>query len=234
MADIKCNTRKSPLCKNLTGKQFNRWTVLGLAGFTTTSGGNKKYRWLCKCMCGTLKCVYARDIISQKSKSCGCFRKEWCTANKTTHGLSTHSLYSLWINMIYRCTNPNNAKYSEYGGRGIKVCDRWLLGDDDNAGIVLFITDVEPRPSPKHSLDRIDNNKGYSPDNCRWATQQEQLNNTRTNRNITYKGITQSLAAWSRATGIGWMTLDGRLKTGWPIDLALETPILAGSTRRPK
>lgn len=124
--------------------------------------------------------------------------------------------YSAWEGMKARCLNPANASYSAYGGRGITVCEAWRESFES------FIADVGRRPSPQHSLDRINNATGhYEPGNVRWATSREQAQNRRSNRLITHAGITQSVSAWSCSTGIGYDALISRLDRGWTIERAL-------------
>jgi hypothetical protein len=126
--------------------------------------------------------------------------------------------YSIWQAMVQRCTNPNNKGYLKYGGRGIGVCDRWREYEN-------FLADMGRRPSDSHSLDRINNDKGYEPSNCRWATLIEQANNTRTNKHLTFRGRTQTVADWAREIGIKQNTLVGRIRKGWSVEKALTAPI---------
>lgn len=123
--------------------------------------------------------------------------------------------YRLWVNMRYRCRNPKSRNYKYYGARGIGVCNRWQESFDD------FLADVGRRPSPSHSLDRIDSNRGYEPGNVRWATDREQMNNRRDNRLLTWSGQTFSLAEWARQIGVLEVTLRARLRKGWPIEQVL-------------
>jgi hypothetical protein len=118
--------------------------------------------------------------------------------------------------MRKRCFDPSNKCFAHYGGRGIRVCKRWKTFEH-------FFVDMGPRPSPEHSLDRIDNDGHYSPDNCRWATRLEQANNKTATHWISHDGRTQSLASWARETGIGFSTIRYRLNSGWPVSRALET-----------
>jgi hypothetical protein len=122
--------------------------------------------------------------------------------------------YTIWRAMKSRCSNPATINYSDYGGRGIAVCDRWR---DDFAA---FLADMGPRPSPDHSIDRRDNSGPYSPDNCRWSTSTEQSNNRRVNRMLSHQGRTQTLAQWSRELGLSRVTLADRLDAGWPVEKA--------------
>ena len=117
--------------------------------------------------------------------------------------------------MKARCYNPNHPDYANYGGRGIRVCERWL------SSYAAFITDMGARPSSAHSLDRRDNDCDYSLDNCRWATAREQNNNRRINRLITFRGETYTLTEWARMLGMNYTTLQNRLDRGWSIEDAL-------------
>lgn len=120
--------------------------------------------------------------------------------------------YSVWQGMKYRCNNPNAPAYKNYGGRGIKICMRWSNSFHN------FLSDMGERPTSKHTLDRIDNDKGYSPDNCRWATRAEQGRNTRANRLVTYNGQTKPLIEWSEITGVNYGTLRSRLDNGMSLE----------------
>lgn len=122
--------------------------------------------------------------------------------------------------MKERCYNKNNASYKSYGFKGIIVCDRWL------SGFNLFIEDMGPKPSPKHSLDRIDNNKGYSPENCRWATHKQQQRNRTNNRMLEYLGEKKCLAEWAESYSMHADTLWSRLKRGWSLEKSLTKPII--------
>jgi len=156
---------------DLTGKKFGRWTVI-------RRGENKDNRvaWYCKCECGNTNTIITRVLVKGQSKSCGCLQREIATkhGHNTLKGSSTE--YNSWHQMKQRCLNPNDKRYHDYGGRGIKICDRWM--DFDN-----FLEDMGNKPSPKHTIDRIDVNGDYEPSNCRWADPYEQQANTRTPKN---------------------------------------------------
>ena len=122
--------------------------------------------------------------------------------------------YRSWVGLRNRCMNPKNKQYPEYGGRGITVCERWQKFEH-------FYADMGPKPSPQHSVDRIDNDKGYDPANCRWATQTQQGNNKRSNVLLTFGGVTMTLTEWARHIGVKETTLRRRLDKGWPLERAL-------------
>jgi len=139
-------------------------------------------------------------------------------------GVAPSPTYNTWRGMLDRCRSSTHVSYHNYGGRGIKVCDRWL-GDQ---GFQNFLEDMGPRPSSAHSLDRIDNDGHYCPENCRWADRETQGNNQRTNRLITAFGRTQTLAQWSKEVRISHATLRTRIvKCGWESERALTTPVRA-------
>jgi len=137
---------------------------------------------------------------------------------KTTHGMSETPEYYAWKEMKQRCFNPNHKAYSNYGDRGITVCDRWLNSDN-------FLTDMGSRPTAKHSLDRINNDGDYSPKNCKWSTKAEQENNKRTNRLITIDGKTLNIAQWTKEMGFGRNVIRDRLNLGWSEYDAVMTPV---------
>lgn len=128
------------------------------------------------------------------------------------HGMYKTREYKIWKGIIYRCFNPHSNRYSYYAERGITVCDRW------RHDFAAFYADMGPRPSPEHTVDRIDNNKGYEPDNCRWATRSEQQRNTRQNVRLTKDGLTLTLIEWSERLGIKYDTLRFRIKAGKSVD----------------
>jgi hypothetical protein len=149
---------------DMTGQSFGRLTVIGRA-----ENAGKRTRWLCRCECGGEKPFQRGDLLFGRAVSCGCYRN----AVHTKHGLCHTSEYSIWAGMNDRCSNPNNNAWKYYGGRGIKVCDRW------RASFEAFFADIGPRPTSKHSIDRINNDGNYEPGNVRWATATVQANNKR-------------------------------------------------------
>lgn len=203
------------ISKIKSGDVFGRLTVLGRA-----PSRNGRTFWHCKCECGNECEVSGQEMARTNrpgAKSCGCLRKELHKERVTTHGMSHSSEFSIWGNILDRCRNPNSHSYANYGGRGITICKEWEKFE-------TFYADMGPRPSG-HSLDRIDNDKGYSKENCRWATAKEQNNNRRSNVNLTIGDETKTIAGWSEATGVNVNTIQKRLYDGMDIKEAVETPV---------
>ena len=178
---------------DLRGKRFGRLLVLDFDHKGGSSG--RKYYYKCRCDCGdevVKSTAYLLHADLYPHQSCGCWHKEINIATSTTHGHGsrTNATYKTWIEMKLRCENPNNSVYSDYGGRGIKVCDRWRNSFE------TFLADMGERPSRDYSIDRINVNGDYEPSNCRWATRKEQCNNRRSNINIEYNGEVRTLTEW--------------------------------------
>lgn len=201
--------------QNLTGRVFGRLTVIRL---DRIEGGAW---WLCKCECGMELAVRAGNL-KQKTRSCGCAKFRKCRqgiARRKNHGLSQSAEHVIWASMMQRCLDERSKSYERYGGRGIKVCDRWLMFDN-------FLADMGPRPSSEYSIDRINNDGDYEPGNCRWATRMEQACNTRRNRILEFNGESLTLAEWERRLGSKKNVLARRLDgLGWSVEKALTTPI---------
>ena len=145
------------------------------------------------------------------TKSCGCLYER--------HGMSYISQYQAYYQMKRRCSTPSDKGFASYGGRGITVCDRW------KHSFAAFLEDMGERPSKKHSLDRIDNDGPYSPDNCRWGTLEQQHNNTRTNRLLIFRGRTLTVAEWARRLHMRYYVLSLRIHAGWSVERALTQPV---------
>lgn len=205
--------------KDLTGQQFGRLTALGPVGKSPKGS----ILWLCRCDCGACVSVTSDSIVSGHTQSCGCLHRERTIKANATHGLSGHRLHMTWTLMVQRCTNPNNPEYVNYGGRGIKVCDEW------RHNFQAFYDHVSNLPNygeEGYSLDRIDNGKGYSPGNVRWATGSEQMRNSRRTHLIEFRGKTQCVTAWAEELGIDPNTLSSRLLyLSWTVERALTTPV---------
>lgn len=195
--------------KDLTGQKFGKLTV---KSFVEKRKNN--YMWLCLCDCGTEKVISRGDFKSGHTRSCGCYVKDKVALGiGYTHGYARRGKicgeYRSWQQMINRCTNPNSEYYHRYGGRGITVCDSWME-DFSN-----FIADMGDRPNAKMSIERIDNNKGYYKENCKWATAAEQNNNRCSGRKITIDGQTKSIKSWSAISPMSSRAIIGRLNRGW-------------------
>lgn len=193
--------------KDLTGKVFGRLTVIE---YDWEVGR----RWKCKCECGKLTFVYTFDLNDGGVKSCSCLLFN----GHPTHSQSRTSLYYLWNTMKQRCQNIKNINYKHYGGRGIKVCERWELYEN-------FRDDMGHRPNST-SLDRIDNDGNYEPGNCRWASLSEQHNNCRSNVFITYKSIKKTAIQWATYFNINYHTFYSRLSRGWSMEEIVNTPVV--------
>jgi hypothetical protein len=201
-----------PNTKDLAGRRFGRLLALGAASAGPVC-------WHCVCDCGKECIVEARCLSQGATRSCGCLAAEHNRKNglrSRKHGRSLSSVYRVWHQMVRRCTNPRTHNWARYGGRGITVCERWKE-------FSAFIADMGECP-PGHSLERINNEGSYSPENCRWATPKEQSSNMRTNRRITAFGETLHVSEWSRRLGIRGTTIHGRLKTGLDGEAALTRP----------
>lgn len=196
------------------GDVFGRLTVLSEAP------RRKHYRyWLCQCICGSPPKEIQQCHLGASSNSCGCLRKEVGAANgrkSLIHGKHNTPEYQVWRDMWQRCTNAKNTGYKRYKDR--TPPDEWK-------DFQVFLADMGPRPSPKHSIERLDNDKPYGPANCLWATRKQQSRNTSTNINIEYQGRTLCIAAWAEEFKVKRATLDYRLKAGWSIDQALTTKV---------
>lgn len=197
---------------DLTGQRFGRWKVL----FFSHNIHGKIGLWACRCECGTERLVRGVALRHKLSKSCGCLAKD----QSTKHGHWQSPTYESWHKLIQRTTNPNNTSYRRYGGRGITVCKEWLQFEN-------FLRDMGKRPSKDYSIERIDNNLGYAPSNCKWATKTEQMNNTSRNIYLTWGGHTLTKAQWARKINMNPITLDARLRAGWSIEDALTRPVIS-------
>jgi len=184
----------------------------------------KATTWACQCDCGVQKVFSAGNLRSGASSSCGCLQIELTISRSTKHGCSPRNQrtpeYRTWKHVTQRTTNPKAIRYADYGGRGVTLCDRWANNFEN------FLEDMGLKPSPKHSIERKDNDLGYSPENCYWATAKEQSRNTRKNRFVTYKGATKCVGEWSEILGINYGTLLSRLNSPkLSITQVFETPI---------
>jgi len=175
----------------------------------------KKCIWLCVCHCGAVVSRTFNVLKRARRHTCGCL------SGNVRHGATGTSEYQIWHSMKARCTNPLAANFQWYGGRGISVCESWLESFE------AFHHDMGDRP-PGRSLDRIDNNGPYSPENCRWASKETQNGNRRSNRILTYLGETHTLTEWARKLNILPDTLSYRINKGWTVERAFQAPIDTG------
>jgi hypothetical protein len=200
------------------GERFGRLTVLR----QDTDGAQRgSLRWLCRCDCGQIRSIRGSDLRNY-TRSCGCLIREASSARRTgqfKYGVACRASaeYRIWTGMHQRC-RPTNPASALYAARGITICPEW-------ASFERFLADMGARPSPSHSIDRIDNDGPYAPWNCRWATRPEQGRNKRSNHLLTFDGLTLTLTAWSERIGISRETLARRVKLGWPTEQVLTTPV---------
>ena len=197
-------------CIDMTGQRFGRLTVVERSPRKDSHAS----WWICKCDCGNTKEVRRACLVKGETKSCGCLNSELSkkrmTKNMTKHGYYGTRLYRIWHQMKDRCYNRNAKHYSDYGGRGIRICDEWV--DNPKAFIEWSLSHGY---SDELTIDRTDNDKGYSPDNCRWVTGAKQQTNKRNNVMITFLGKTQCVAEWARELHINQQLIYGRIKRGW-------------------
>lgn len=214
--------RSSLLRVSMAGKAVVLGAKYGMLTVIEQVGSEPQYkaRWLCRCDCGNRTQVPTSNLLSGHTKSCGCYRRKWTALHQQKHGHSfvgrVSKEYRTWQFMRDRCTNPKNKSYGDYGGRGISVCEAW---NDFKA----FFRDMGPKPAGT-SIDRIKNDKGYEPGNCRWATRAVQNSNTRQNKFITINGVTKTHADWEREKGLRPGRIYARLSRGWSEEKAVLTP----------
>lgn len=194
------------------GSRFGRLEVIGPAD---PSPAGKK-RWRCVCDCGQERIVSQSNLVTGNTTSCGCWKKETAAQNAQItrrHGESQQrpTEYEIWLGIKARCYRTTDPAYPRYGGRGIRVCERWL----NSYG--AFLRDMGRRPSGDHTIDRIDNDRDYTPENCRWATWNEQNRNRRSNRLLTIDGDTRTMAEWCELVGLNPKVLQWRLRAGWDV-----------------
>lgn len=197
--------------ESLYGNHFGRLTVIDVA----YKKNNKTY-FNCLCSCGKLTVVCKYDLIENHTRSCGCIVKEKLKENRLKHGAYQTRLYRVWQSMKNRCLAKNSKRYKDYGGRGITICEEWVNDFENFKKWAL-----ENGYSDELTIDRIDNDGNYCPENCRWATKFEQSHNRRSNHYLTYNGKTQCILDWERELGISNKLICFRLKKGMPIEKVL-------------
>ena len=196
---------------DLNGRVFGRLRVTSRA----ENKPGKNARWNCECRCGGSKIVESYHLLNSHTTSCGCIKREQNLSMFVTHGMSKTPEYKIWQGIKKRCYDENSTKFPIYGGRGIRMSDEWL------GSFEVFFADMGPRPSDRHSVERLDNNSGYSAANCVWATNADQSRNRRTNVNIEIDGVSMCLLDWSKKLDIPMTTIQKRLKTNPSYESAL-------------
>ena len=203
--------------KNIAGQRFGRLLVLHRAD---SRRGN--VYWHCQCDCGKFADVAGLYMRNGTTRSCGCLRLEASIKRSTTHGHAKNNKRSptlnSWENMLKRCLDTEHERYQDYGGRGIKVCDRWLKFEN-------FLADMGEKPDPELQIERIDNDGNYELGNCRWATRSMQCRNRRSNHRILFNGKLETVTDVAAKIGIKSSTLFNRILThGWSVERAIQTP----------
>ena len=200
-----------PAKANLIGQRFGKLVVIEESKRRRHEG---RACWVCQCDCGNTTIVETKHLRNGETRSCGCLR----TAHWYKHGLSKTRIAGIWNNMKQRCENPNGNEYKYYGGRGITVCQEW----HDLPAFVEWA--MSHGYSDGLTIDRINTNGNYTPENCRWVTQAEQMKNTRRVKHITYNGETHNMTEWANIIGAEPTLVRNRLALGWSIEEALTTP----------
>ena len=206
---------------NLSGQRFGRLVVIRQAESKIYPNKRKVTNWICKCDCGNVITTRADSLRNGKTKSCGCIHHEVLLKNIKKHGMAGSRIYITWQNMKDRCFNDKNINFRNYGGRGITVCSEWKDSFEE-----FYKWALKNGYSDKLTIDRIDVNGNYEPNNCRWISYKEQSYNKRNSHFLTYKDVTKTIAEWADEFGMDYDTLHARIKYyGWSIEKALTTPV---------
>jgi hypothetical protein len=201
---------------NLAGQRFGLLVVIAVAPL----GNRGHFRSTCRCDCGNEVVIRDAALRCGGSTSCGCRSTKLLIKRNRTHGRTGTAEHRVWMAIKNRCYRPRHNQFHNYGGRGIKMCPRWLNSFES------FLEDMGARPSPKHSIERINNSGDYEPANCYWATWKQQSRNKRSNHWITFQGETLTLIEWAEKIGTSSSILSSRINTcKWPIERALTEPI---------
>ena len=207
--------KRGAAVEDLSGRRFGRLTAISFADLNK----HRMSLWLCRCDCGNFAHVSRPQLIRGRSKSCGCLHHDAVT--KHGHSATRSPTYSSYQSIRSRCLNPSAAGYERYGGRGIKVCARWLEGEDGRSGFECFLADMGERP-PRTTIERGDVNGNYTPSNCHWAGLKAQSLNRRDVRVVTYRGERLSVFAACKKAGVHYGTALNRLNRGLPFDGVVE------------
>lgn len=200
---------------DLCNQRFGKLTVQQRVEDHVDQNGRRRVRYRCLCDCGNEIITQARNLRSGDTVSCGCVRKSNLTEGNVKHGMSKSRLYRTWRSMKRRCTDKHRMNYADYGGRGIKVCEEWASSFE-----TFMVWANENGYDDSLTIDRVDCDGSYSPENCRWATSKMQNNNTRRNVRITYDNQTHTIAEWADLLNIKYDTLYKRISQGWPYERA--------------
>ncbi len=200
---------------DITGQTFGMLVVESRHPDATRG---KQARWVCLCECGNRSVVVGSKLRNGHTRSCGCLKAKLAGDRLRTHGRSKSPEHETWARMQSRCNSPSASAYHRYGGRGISVCERWKSFPN-------FLADMGPKPSPRHSIERIDSNGNYEPSNCRWATPYEQAQNTARNVYVRVDGEVAAVSAMARKHGIPTGAVYQRLRAGWSIERTFSEPL---------
>ncbi len=206
--------KKLPL-EEIIGRRYGRLIAIS----ESPVKGSQGRAMVCTCDCGSIKKVDLRLLRSGNTRSCGCFMKDRIAETSTTHGMCRSVEYKIWSGIKARCLTRTHKQYKDYGGRGIGICESW------SNGFSGFFSDMGARPSQKHSVERINNNLGYSKENCKWATIEDQNRNKRTNVKYEYMGESKILRDWASFFGVNYHTFKSRVVGGMSIQMAGGTPV---------
>lgn len=209
----------------LAGKRFGRLLVIKYFGTGKKKGDRP--RWVCLCDCGKEKVIGRSNLRSGSAVSCGCFAREQAAQRLRTHGGSKDPLWQPWNSMMKRCYKTLYHDYGRYGGRGIQVCERWRNFISFQADMKeSFLAHAQEHGRKDTTLERVDNERGYSPENCNWATRKIQARNRAKTKFIVFDGKRKTLAEWAEDLNIPYGTLQGRITNhGWSHERAITTPV---------
>ena len=197
---------------DMSGAKVGKLTVISRGKNTKQN----KAQWLCRCDCGNMTVVSRRHLKDHSTLSCGCLRKEKAKITHTTHGMKRTRLYRIWSGVKDRCCNVNSKYWERYGGRGITICDEWLQSFES-----FYRWSMDNGYSDELTIDRIDNDKGYCRENCKWVTYKIQENNRSNNRILECHNEQHTISQWSDITGIKQTVISQRIYNGWTVERAL-------------
>lgn len=211
---------------NLIGKRFGKLMVIEEAPpFYGSNGKRKRTMWLCQCDCGGRTIVRGENLTTGNTKSCGCYQRLQTSKSTLRHGACKTRLYTIWSNMKERCYTKNNDSYINYGGRGIIMCDEWLDFENFRSWA------LKNGYADNLSIDRINVDGDYEPNNCRWANFYDQARNKRNNRILELDGESHCLSEWAEIVGLPYGTLMSRLSYGWAVKDVLKHPKMKGGRK---